>query len=500
MRAVIIGTDFIYDNNGNLKPIEINTNITLSSNRLEFDQNEIFDMTDFANFITENGFNKVTYLGSVKSIKDKINDVCDNLSIEFTNILVGTASLTIPYVEDSVDHLIVRTAYDTTAILDDLYCKNKVNYLNLIKDTDFGPQFAYSDEVGDVINHITQIKDNGVHPNFILKAKLPNYDKTQYPKLFRVTSQSELDSILENVTDEYFLMEFYLNLNKVYNDVITKIRKISMLFPPSLESIHLGSYTDLATQSLSVQPQYDPITFELLPEFRSSYITSNLKILQPKLMDDDYVILSDGTKKSGLDLQVGDILKTIDIPNSDNVNILDELVNYNIDIETFISGATFTSNAVTMKKRIDGVTKIFKITFTDGTTWSDTEYSSYLVNSENTVKFKLISDFIAGDILILIDTSIDTTVTVIQKTISSLEIVNEMFSGWIITVEREHIFLTQTVNETNPPSLVAVSESFAAVEHNNVSCFNSNCYTGSPSNGCGKGQCCCGGKCSFCIN
>ncbi len=63
MRAVIVGLDFVYDSAGNLMPIEMNTNIGYSTQKKEND-NEVFDMTDFQNFVTSNMFTKITYIGA----------------------------------------------------------------------------------------------------------------------------------------------------------------------------------------------------------------------------------------------------------------------------------------------------------------------------------------------------------------------------------------------------------------------------------------------------
>jgi hypothetical protein len=171
MKTVIIGTDFVYDSTGNIKPVEINTNVGLSVNKIENADSEIFDSSDLISFINSNGFNRVTYIGSNYRIKTFLQSVCSGLTIPFYEMMVSNESITVPFVEDSDEHLIIRTAYDTTAVLDEEYCKDKVNFLNLIKDTEFGSEFAYMNEDGDVVNNITQIKDNGNHPNFILKAK-----------------------------------------------------------------------------------------------------------------------------------------------------------------------------------------------------------------------------------------------------------------------------------------------------------------------------------------
>ena len=491
MRAVIVGLDFVYDSSGNLRPIEMNTNIGNSIQKIENDS-EVFDMTEFQNFVTSNMFTKITYIGSNPKIREQIQNSATNLSLEFETILAHRNAITIPYIEDSPTNLIVRTAFDTTAILDELYCSNKIGYLNLIKDSEFGSEFAYLNEENVLINNITNIQDNGIHPNFILKAVKPLYDKEVYPKFYRVTNQTELDVVLLNVTKDYFLMPYYFNESKVYSGKVTKIRKMSMLFPPNLESIHIGGYTDVSIQKLDNNVTYNQETFEIDTRYRGSYYTSDFKITLPKLLDDDYVIMADGSTKSGLDLQVGDLLRTIDIPNAENIDTGNILANYQIDMQTFLDGVVYSTNRVTSKNRIDMRVDIAEITFTDGTNWFDTINSSYLIYENNEIKFVKIMDFFPDNIVLLIDTSDNENVQIVEKTVQSINIIDEEFSGWTIGVERSHLFLTSTGNPT-----VSYVSYFAAVEHNFYSCFN-DVFPGDQGS-CPKGTCCNSGSCNACI-
>jgi hypothetical protein len=474
MKTVIIGTDFVYDSTGNIKPVEINTNVGLSVNKIENEDSEIFDSSDLISFINTNQFSRITYIGSNYRIKTFLQSVCNGLTIPFYEMMVSNESITVPFVEDSDDHLIIRTAYDTTAVLDEEYCKDKVNFLNLIKDTEFGSEFAYMNEDGIVVNNITQIKDNGNHPNFILKAKHPNYDKKVYPKLFKVTTQEELNVVLQNVNQNYFLMEFHINESKFYQNSVTKIRKLSLLYPPTLQSIHIGAYTDLTLESVSETISYDSETFELESDSRYMYITKDIgQIDLPKLLDDDFVVLADGSLKSGFDLQIGDVVKTINIPNISGIEIdADETESYNINYDTFINGVTYNTNTVTNKRRIDAFVRMCLIEFTDGSDWSDTINSRYLVLNEGIVKFKRLDNLVQGDVVLLVNTSDTNTVVIEQKEVVNTTPIAEKFSGWIMTVERTHLFLTKTGGS------IEGSPSFAAIEHNSCNVE------------CGKGQCC----------
>jgi hypothetical protein len=386
--------------------------------------------------------------------------VCAPLSIQYEFIRTLGNAITIPYVEDNDTTLIIRQSYDTTALVDDTYCRDKIEFMNLIKNESFGSQFAYKNEQGELVSNITTITDNENHPNFILKARYPDYDKFVYPKLFKVTNQSELDVVLTNVSDTYFLMPYYFNQSKVVNNKVTKIRSLNILYPPTLESFSIGQYTDTTLRFLT-DVTYDTTTYELNSEFRRMYVTNNVGFTSPKLIDTDLVQLADGSFKNAIELQVGDDLKTIIVPNADSQNIFNEDVNYHITLQTFLEGATYSTNEVKRKEKVEVETNIVNITFTDNTDWEDTSNSRYLVENNNEVKFLPISELLPGDVVILIDTTDLINVNAITKTVATVTNTISIFEGWIIEVDKTHIFLTKTEGD-DTDGLFA----YATIEHN----------------------------------
>ena len=394
--------------------------------------------------------------------------------------------MTIPYIEDNDETLIVRSAYDTTALVDDTYCKNKINFLNLIKDSSFGAQFAYKDNSGNLVNHITTINDNGEHPNFILKYITPVYNESVYPKLYKVSNQEELNIVLNNIDSECFLMEYYFDNQNLYENHIQVKRELSILFPPNLESISIGSYTTFCTDDVNKTPSYNEETFQLISA-PNSYISSEGIIILPKLLDGDLVIMEDGTSKLAEELVIGDYVKTIDIPNPNNVDESDETVDYGITFETLQSDSTYSSNKITGIKHVNVWSHITKINFTDDSNWFDTESSRYLAIRDNSTKFlglnitnpNEVSSLQPGDIVILVDSSSDTTPIFVEKIVSSLESVRQFFSGYIIEVERDHMFLTKSSTDS--------TTSYVAIEHN-AACPANSCTAGTTN--CGKDNCC----------
>lgn len=486
MRTVLVGTDFMYNKDGNLVPIEINTAIGWGYNKFEQEE-DVLDFTQLTQFIQNNNFVKVYYIGNLPPVSNKLQEICGNLSIEFESMETDVNSITIPVVEDNDETLIIRSSYDMSALVDETYCKNKVEFLKLIQNTSFGSQFAYIDENGVLVNNITTINDNGPHPNFLLKAVYPQYDKNVYPKFFRVTNQEELDVVLQNVNDEYFLMEFHFKEDTTYLNHIRVVRSMNLLFPPNLESIPVGSYTTFCNGDITELPTVNPETFEIVT-LRNNYTSVDTPFRKAKLEDSDLVQMADGTFKTAEDLQVGDFVRTVDIDGS-NITVT-QAQNFGITFEHLQSGTTYSSNAVLAKDRLLVYTQTKQITFTDGTTWEDTEGSIYLSYRNNEVRFLSLGRFLdpeyrleIGDSVILLDSTDENTPNFVMKEVQNIEIISGFFGGWVITVDREHLFLTKSSDSNS---------SFMAIEQNNSCPFSLwSCYNYFACDM--KGFICCGG-------
>ena len=465
MRTVLLGSDFMYDKNGNLKPIEINTAVGWDGLEKIEDDVDCLDLTGLYDFVSNSNFDTIHYIGDISYFHNTLQTHYSGSSVNYYYHGVTKNSITIPFVEDNETTLIIRSAYDTTALVDDTYCRDKVEFMKLIQSQSFGSQFAYIDENNNLVNNITTINDNGIHPNFILKSRLPGYSVDSFPKFFKVTNQTELDLVIsQNVTSDYFLMENYVNDEKVWNNHLKVIRSLNLLYPPSLQSIQLGQYTKINHNLLQENVTYNTDTFELDSEFRESYLTNLETEWAPKLLDTDTVEMQDGTFKTALDLQVGDIIKTIDIPNPDSATQTSqtEYIYSGLTYESLSNSTTYSTSEITNKKKVNRLAILATLTFEDGSTWEDTVGSSYLVDIDGVIQFKLISKIKQGDVVLLLNSNNDE-IQFTRKTVVSCVENKSVFSGWILSVAVTGLFLTKTTNSTN-------NESYVSIEHNYFFC------------------------------
>ena len=491
MRTVLIGSDFMYDNDGNLKPIEINTAVGWDGpEKVEADI-DCLDLTSLYQFVETKGFTSVHYVGDMGYVHKTLESHYSGSSVTYEFHVVGAMAITIPFIEDNDETLIIRSAYDTTALVDDTYCRDKVEFMKLIQSQSFGSQFAYIDENNTLTNTITTIPDNGEHPNFILKSRYTGYDKEIYPKFYKVTTQEELDVVLENVTSDYFLMENYCNTTNNFEGHIKVIRSLNILYPPTLESIQIGQYTKLNQNIFFSGVTYDSETYEVTSEYRDSYVTTINNRWLPKLLDTDLVEMADGTFKTTLELQVNDLIKTIDIPNPNGTDNSSYTSNFDITYETLVSGTTYSTNKITNLKRVNLLTYIHELTFDDNSTWEDTGVSSYLIERDNVIQFDNLFDIQNGDVVLLLNTT-EGLVDFVRKTVTSNTQIKKVFSGWFISVENAHLFLTKTSSTNN--------ESFVSIEHNGPACPSSACPCPGTCGSCPKAEPYCGGNPSTCTS
>jgi hypothetical protein len=188
MKATILGTDLL-EYNGDVKIIETNTNTTIFNDGAKLlDYDALFTMLN-NNSITE--FHYIwtevdSHLPRNESylFKEKLEEKCLENNISFTDYVVAKNSITVPFIEDGTTKFILRQAFDTTALVDDTYCADKFEFFSLMSGSTYIPNTVFVDsEVS--MDDVSDITDNGDNPNFVIKARYPQYDTTIYPELHR---------------------------------------------------------------------------------------------------------------------------------------------------------------------------------------------------------------------------------------------------------------------------------------------------------------------------
>lgn len=321
MRALITGIDFIEDPSGDLKLLEVNTNISLLGDYASF-----FDFDALMTFCDNNGLTSIDFIYTDKNagenFKDTLQTKCDENNITLTLTSVPNNSITIPTIEDSETKLILRHAYDVTAIIDDTYSRDKHEIAKLFissgNEDKVVPTYVAS-SVG-VYDTLTNTPNASQYPDFIVKKRYPDLAKDVYPKEFKTSSDEEIATLKSTFAGDFVLQNYVVDTNNITaTNKLTQVRSFVMFYGGNLSQLNLGSYrfSNLApvSETLSLIPDTNEVTNDSKMEF-----ANNCNPLSIPGFPADVMVQKLNTETNEYEpvaisaINVGDTLKTIYIP------------------------------------------------------------------------------------------------------------------------------------------------------------------------------------------
>jgi len=484
----------MYRQDGRLVPIEINTNVGWDTeNRLESEK-DVWDFSGIQNFIQEHNITKVYIEGILLGYLINTLQKALGTKVEIQSVNMDVLS-SIP---DSEDVLIIRGSYSDEAVVDS-YCRNKEDFLKLINDESFGPEYVLKTTEG-YVGAINTFIDNGEYPNYIIKYKYPSYRLSEYPKLLKINSLSELSDYIENELEENFIiMPFLYSAEHSLVNIDPgdcRIRLIRGLFiyavnDGTLNSIYLGGYSKVCNPIIQQNIQYENRV--LCDESRKMFLTKipGNTFLQVMVEDEDLVLVSENSWKKAKDLEPGDEVLSLNLPYSSEIDPTKHIVDYNTPYSSLAESSSYVSTRLLVKTEMNGFIDKCNIVFEDGTDWFDTSNSSYLnIDPEDgTIRFTEIKDLQVGSEVVLLNTSDFKTPIYEVKKIREISIVREKVVGYQLELEGPYVFITKAPEDVS---------AYASIEHNGAgscSCYIDPYPTGPcviSSDNCTKGHYSCG--------
>ncbi len=482
MKAVIVATDLLKDTDGSFKILELNTNV----GGVIADTTKYFDIEVFNEFVVSNGIEVIEFINQSLASNNTVIDVeqtGDNpMPIPFSRVLTeyysgsATVSLTIhsveststivPFIEDAPNKLILRNAYDSTALIDDTYAKDNFEFLKLMHDTDSNSipkTYFVDDELGfDSIGEV--VRDNGEYPNFIVKERFPTTNYEEYPKVYKITSIEELFNLKSSLPSNTLLQEYILNENDLYNNKLQTYRSVDMIYGSNLEVMNLFSpYVHTNSTILSPTADFDENN-ELQYWERPVYLQKvsnriySQQIKKYKVDADSKILAGDGSLKNINDIALGDTLKSVQLNNlgwSDN-----DLPLYSASVDTVTVGSPIIDTIVTDIESVEGVSFWLKeITLNDGTIFSDVDTSTVIAklstDGDELFRFVNFRGLGVNDSIVVVNT---TTNELEIKTISSIQYSYHKETIYKLDVEESDLYLTMEEESTSPV--------YALIQHN----------------------------------
>lgn len=490
MKGVIVGTDLLQDENGELKVLEINTSVGLYQ-----DGNQYLDLTEFFNILNSNSINELHFIFNESDVniqntknyqsqnlgngtnqytqftfRHMLETNCVSNGIVYHEYEVPNNAITVPYIEDTDNKFILRLSYDSTAVIDSEYCGDKYNFQELISGATFSIN-TYSSSPDLNINTFNEIMSGGT-PNAIVKYRYPDYDKKQYPEVYILSDETQLTNLKNSLPTDYYLQEYVYGELNIVNGRNSVIRSIDIIYGGELTVCHLGSYTasSLVRNDVWVD-EVDELTGKITNKSRVKYIngfTTDSNRIVYHVDDDTKVVSSVDTLLDMSQIEVGTQLKTVNI-----TNLPDQAEFFTSSLSETENGLTFGTTTVQQLKSqtYDGL--FLNIQLEDGTSWSDVPGTNVYVehSGSNVTSFKRVNTLTVGDKILSLANN-DNTISSIE--ITGITVTYENKTIYEVDVEESDLFLTSIGDENSVLKLM--------IQHNP-------CYSCNSWNPCGSWGC-----------
>lgn len=419
MKGTIIGTDLL-EQEDSVKILEINTNTTIYNSGAD-----MLDYDAFFNVLTTNNITELHFIwtegdaftptGEAFRFEEILIEKCGENNITYYPHKVPKNSVTVPYIEDADNKFILRQSFDTTAIVDELYCADKFQFFDLMKDSGVTPKtyFTTPDLSMDKLDDVNYLI--GDEPNLLKKYRYPTYDGKVLPSLHSIQSNSDLVT-MKSVTDteqNTLLQEFILDEKNIVDGRYNIIRSIDIIYGSNLDVINMGGYKQSTMIPLSFSAnEFIEGTRTLNQKSRYKYITKeigNFYSIDYHVDDDSSILSYDGTLKDVNTIQLGDYVKSIDFKDFNGTGPSSDR-----NIEVFGWDATVQQTQdtlVEMQTTLSGITSaevdtiFIRITLSNGITWTDAPSCTYYIEEKDSTatRFEKVNKMYVGDKMVIID-------------------------------------------------------------------------------------------------
>ena len=484
MKGTIIGSDLLQKDDS-VQIIEINTNTTIFNSGAE-----LLDYDPLFSVLIQNNITELHFIYTAGSsyfptnansfvFEDKLKEKCQENNITYFSYIVPENSVTVPYIEDGPTKFILRQAFDTTALVDETYCADKFEFLNLMSGNTYVPNTFFSDSTlgMDGLNTINTSVAN--HPNYVIKSKQPIYDSTQYPELYELSTQAELDSLKENLIPNHLIQEFIYDAQNIVDGRWSVIRSIDIIYGPELDTINMGGYRQSTIIPMDFsENEFVEGTKKYNQKTRYKYINKQL-FNTSKIdyhVDNDTMILSyDGTLVDVDTIQLGSYIKSINFTDLDgrSPNDAEEITAFGWDgtLAKTIETLTDVQSTLNGINSVTVDTIFIRITLSNGLTWDDAPSATYYFEEVNSLstRWDKVNNMVIGDKMIVKNNTTNQLETV---EIIGLEMVHGQKTIYDLDFEPSDLFL------------VDIGDGLFGIMHNSCWCCYNPCGHWCCDNGC----------------
>ena len=409
MKGVLFSADFVEDNDGNYRLLEVNTDTGFISSSIS----STYDFAPIKQVIADNNLTTVEVIH--KSFHDvfvdRFEDELDGTDVTtYTKHLQNINSIYPTQITDASEKFIIRLAYDEGALFDAQYCKERINVLTLFADaseTGSIPAFYHSGS-SQTYNTLVQeeLNDHNVLPDFAQKRTWEASGlNVKFVKGGSAVSSSA-DRVTDGVTnylefDNYFTEKFYYNTTQINNsNKVESIRVFYVAYWDTIgddDTIRLAKLGDYKIQSVTELPTsvtvpsngYNIYDLKHYYEFATNW--PNLGDLNG-FKGDENVYNEDNTLKLISNVLPNDKIKSFFISGSPTTDNVEEFESWNYTGDTLPTPFYVTSSIVeTMVSQSIGSGVIGELKLSDEESLYSGLKQHYLVHESSSNQFKFLT-------------------------------------------------------------------------------------------------------------
>lgn len=348
MKGTFLSFDFVKNNDGDLKFLEMNTDTTVNDRML--------DSLNFSAFLTMVSSSNIQQLDVVykaeihTGIVNKLSaSAAQSGSITtFNRHIIHEDSIYPDSPDDSGSLFILRMAYDENAIVDSIYCKNSEEPLKLLhkyNSHSLAVPFYYSGST-EIDTLLTSSNTSSI-PDVVLKGKSDGAADLKFAKV------ADWTAIKNDNKNDYFITNYLIHSSSISNQAAESYRHYSIVYGGSLSTVHVGTsinYGKLTLPTSSVWSGSQSSNYILDQQHFMEFSTGVVKINDRRegIYSTERFISASGELVHGKDIVVGTKLKTLHIPGTDDQIVQNMYNGWSHEGSSLPSGSHITTASAVM--------------------------------------------------------------------------------------------------------------------------------------------------------
>ena len=357
MKGTLFSADFVKDNTGNLRLLELNTDTSILEEQIpQINWQGLLD-TLTNNSLTQLDviYKPLRQVHIITHLEEFLSTNAPSITLvkhkEDVNTIYPTP------VESNGSNFILRLAYDEAAIFDSNYAKGRLDLYKLFYNGDSADNIArfYHESNGEVINTLDYTVNQNNIPDATIKSSVESHNPIGFYKIGGASQTNEekwTSFINENKTEDNIIEQYHFGTDNIdSNNKITSIRSFKIVYGGDLNLIDLVSYKQSAIFSLpeTINWSEENTTNKLGVHHYYEFTTNIFKVDGAGLLSTKEVLIDDGTYKSFADITVGDTIKSYHIEGSPQVETDAAIMEWSHEGNQFPEGSFLTTSDVVFK-------------------------------------------------------------------------------------------------------------------------------------------------------